>query len=138
MVNTPWGQGVLSAPPISAEVWQGQAEAMLRDTVTILKAEGEIAIQVVGPQIVITGIIRGVRIAMAVRTVAEARRAAAVLRAATAAEKLAAFRPSERAIIAEARAILASPEMAALRTAAAEGRAASIRVGGRVIQYEPG
>jgi hypothetical protein len=48
------------------------------------------------------------------------------------------FSASELAIIDEARGILGSSELATLRAAHAVGESATVHIGGRVIQYEPG
>jgi hypothetical protein len=45
---------------------------------------------------------------------------------------------AELAIVAEARGILNSPQMAQLRAAHAAGKSVSVTIGGKVIQYEPG
>jgi hypothetical protein len=49
-----------------------------------------------------------------------------------------AFTASEQAVIAEARQILTSPQMAQIRTAQAAGQSITVNVGGRIIQFEPG
>jgi hypothetical protein len=51
---------------------------------------------------------------------------------------LAGFSSVERSVITETRTILSSPEMGQLRQAQAAGREIVVRVGGRLIQYEPG
>jgi LysM repeat protein len=57
---------------------------------------------------------------------------------AAAADALAGFTAAERAAIAEAKQILASPEMMQIRQAQALGKDIMVKIGGRVIQYEPG
>lgn len=48
------------------------------------------------------------------------------------------FSAPETAVIRETQRILRSPEMAQIRAAQAAGESVTVRVGGRVIQYEPG
>jgi LysM repeat protein len=47
------------------------------------------------------------------------------------------FNAAERGIIVEVRAVLKAPEMAQIREAYALGRDVTVKIGGRVIQYEP-
>ncbi len=51
---------------------------------------------------------------------------------------LAGFSATENAVIAEAKAILSSPQMAEIRAAYTAGKSVTVRVGTRIIQFEPG
>jgi hypothetical protein len=51
--------------------------------------------------------------------------------------KGATFSAAERSVINEAKQILSSPEMAQIRAAHAAGKSVTVRVRGRLIQYEP-
>jgi LysM repeat protein len=53
-------------------------------------------------------------------------------------DALAGFSTAERAVIAETKQILASPEMMQIRQAQALGKDIVVKIGGRLIQYEPG
>jgi len=50
---------------------------------------------------------------------------------------LAGFTATEKAVIAEARQVMSSPEMMQLRHAHALGKSMTVSIGGRLIQYEP-
>ncbi|HET9406741.1 MAG TPA: LysM peptidoglycan-binding domain-containing protein [Candidatus Sulfotelmatobacter sp.] len=58
--------------------------------------------------------------------------------AAAADTALAGFTATEKAIIAEARQVMSSPEMMQIRHAQALGKPVIVKIGGRLIQYEPG
>ncbi|HEX8336765.1 MAG TPA: toxin TcdB middle/C-terminal domain-containing protein [Pyrinomonadaceae bacterium] len=60
------------------------------------------------------------------------------LEAKAATELLTGFNATESAVINEARTILGSAELAKLRAAHAAGQSVEVRIGGRLIQYEPG
>jgi hypothetical protein len=72
------------------------------------------------------------------RALAGETRAATRVSEVTAPEIIPGFTATETAIIREAQSILGSPEMASIRAAHAAGESATVRLGGRVIQYEPG
>lgn len=57
---------------------------------------------------------------------------------AAATDALAGFSAAERTVIGEAKQILSSPEMMQIRQAQALGKDIVVKIGGRVIQYEPG
>jgi LysM repeat protein len=58
--------------------------------------------------------------------------------AAAADTALAGFSATEKGIIAEARQVMSSPEMMQIRHAQALGKPVILKIGGRLIQYEPG